>query len=125
MAKMGRPRKELDWGEFIKLCQMHCTLVEIAGWFDCSEDTIELRCKEEYGVTFTEVHKKYEGQGKASLRRLQWAGANKGNTTMLIWLGKQYLGQRDKNEQRNDNTLVIKHEYVDAPAEKDDENGND
>ena len=37
-------------------------------------------------------------QGKASLRRMQYGAANKGNVTMQIWLGKQYLGQNDKQE---------------------------
>lgn len=38
------------------------------------------------------------GEGLASLRRRQFKAANDGNPTMLIWLGKQYLGQADKNE---------------------------
>lgn len=36
--------------------------------------------------------------GKTSLRRKQFAEAMKGNTTMLVWLGKQYLDQKDKHE---------------------------
>ena len=42
--------------------------------------------------------KKGMEQGKASLRRMQYGAANKGNVTMQIWLGKQYLGQNDKQE---------------------------
>lgn len=34
--------------------------------------------------------------GKASLRRMQFKAAQGGNVTMQIWLGKQYLGQQDK-----------------------------
>lgn len=34
--------------------------------------------------------------GCKTLRRLQWHGAKKGNATMLVWLGKQMLGQRDQ-----------------------------
>ncbi|HLC04806.1 MAG TPA: hypothetical protein VJK02_17360 [Anaerolineales bacterium] len=33
-----------------------------------------------------------------SLRRLQLAKAKRGNVVMLIWLGKQFLGQSDKRE---------------------------
>ena len=29
---------------------------------------------------------------------MQWDSAKKGNTTMLVWLGKQYLKQSDKQE---------------------------
>ncbi|MEC5289401.1 MULTISPECIES: hypothetical protein [unclassified Aurantimonas] len=39
-----------------------------------------------------------QGEGLASLRRRQFKAANDGNPTMLIWLGKQYLGQADKQE---------------------------
>jgi hypothetical protein len=35
-----------------------------------------------------------------SLRRLQAKKAAEGNVTMLIWLGKQYLGQSDRQEQK-------------------------
>jgi hypothetical protein len=34
-----------------------------------------------------------------SLRRMQWQAAENGNPTMLVWLGKQYLNQKDKAEQ--------------------------
>ena len=39
-----------------------------------------------------------QGQRKVSLRRSQIALAEKGNLGALIWLGKQYLGQRDKSD---------------------------
>ena len=45
---------------------------------------------------FCEVFKKHSAGGKSSLRRQQFALAMKGNAAMLIWLGKQYLGQADK-----------------------------
>lgn len=96
--KMGRPKKEINWEEFDKLCNMQCTLVEIAGWFDVSEDTIERRVKEKYNVTFAEHYKTKSAGGKISLRRKQFEVAHKGNVTLLIWLGKQYLGQKDKQE---------------------------
>jgi hypothetical protein len=36
--------------------------------------------------------------GKASLRRHQFKSAESGNATMQIWLGKQWLDQKDKSE---------------------------
>ncbi len=39
--------------------------------------------------------------GKVTLRRLQWRQAHKGNVTMLIWLGKQLLKQRDQIDQHD------------------------
>jgi len=46
--------------------------------------------------TFVQIHKRGMDQGRMSLRRYQWNSAEKGNVTMQIWLGKQYLGQSDK-----------------------------
>ena len=95
----GRPKILIDWKEFKKLCAIQCTLAEISAWFECSEDTIELRCKEEKGMLFTDYYKKNSSSGKISLRRTQMKAAMDGNVTMLIWLGKQFLEQKDKTEQ--------------------------
>jgi hypothetical protein len=97
-GKMGRPRIEIDFDDLNKLCQLQCTLVEVAGFFGCSEDTIELRIKEKTGLTFPEYLKSHGSEGKRSLRRLQYLSAMKGSVPMQIWLGKQWLGQRDSHD---------------------------
>lgn len=91
---MARPRKEIDGDQFEKLCGLQCTLAEIAGWFSCSEDTVERWCKRTYSAGFAETFKTYSQSGKISLRRMQFKIAEK-NAAMAIFLGKQYLGQRD------------------------------
>jgi len=95
MAKMGRPRKEIDFDQFEAMCQIQCTEVEIAAVLNVSVDVLERRCKEQYGVTFAEVYEEKRSHGKESLRRKQWHAAENGNITMMIWLGKQWLGQTD------------------------------
>jgi hypothetical protein len=95
---MGRPKIKINWDEFDKLCLLQCTLAEIASWFNCSEDTIERRCKEKHEMTFADVYKIKSKPGKISLRRLQFKAAENGNTAMLIWLGKQWLGQKDTSK---------------------------
>lgn len=92
----GRPKAEIDKTEFEKLCGLQCTLVEIAGFFNVSEDTIERWCKETYGATFADTFKSKSHGGKISLRRTQYKLAEK-SAAMAIWLGKQYLGQRDRD----------------------------
>lgn len=92
--KGGRPRTEIDRKQFEKLCSIQCTLSEIASFFDCSEDTIERWCESEYEKGFAEIFRIKRGIGKISLRRSQFQMAEK-NPTMAIWLGKQYLGQKD------------------------------
>ena len=92
----GRPRKQIDVETFEKLCGMQCTLEEIAGVLKCCTDTVEKWCKTQYGESFSETYKKLSATGKASLRRSQFKLAEK-SAAMAIWLGKQYLGQRDKD----------------------------
>lgn len=92
---MGRPLKEINDEEFEKLCNLQCTLEEIAGFFKCSPDTIERWCVRTYEMNFAEIYKKYSQNGKISLRRLQFKLAER-NPTLAIWLGKQYLNQRDR-----------------------------
>lgn len=97
MAKAGRPRKEIDADNFKKLCGLQCTLAEIAGFFDCSEDTIENWCKRTFNRNFSDVFKDFSASGKISLRRNQFRLAEK-SATMAIFLGKNYLGQKDSIE---------------------------
>ena len=98
MAKKGRPRIEIKPKIFEGLCSIQCTEEEIAGVFHCSVDTIERFCKREYGKTFAEAYKIYSADGKISLRRLQFTLAEK-SPAMAIWLGKQYLGQTEREIQ--------------------------
>ena len=94
MAVMGRPKVEIDKKIFENLCKIHCTLYEIAGVFDCSEDTIQNYCKKEYKETFSAILKRFSGSGKASLKRLMWKHAEK-SASMCIFLAKNLLGYRD------------------------------
>lgn len=96
--KMGRPRIEIDKEQFEKLCSIMCTEEEIAGFFSCSVDTIERFCKREYQQTFAELYKTFGSYGKISLRRTQFKLAEK-SPAMAIFLGKNYLGQKDSFEQ--------------------------
>lgn len=102
----GRPIIEIDLKLVKKLCEIQCTGEEIAGVLGVSYDTLVRRIKESEQGGFAEYYKKNSQVGKASLRRLQWGSATKGSVPMQIWLGKQYLGQKDKIE--NDVTLEQK-----------------
>lgn len=89
---MARPKKEIDYAVVEKLAMIHCTQEEIAAVIGCSVDTLQ-RSEE-----FCGIYKKGIDNGKASLRRMQWKSAEAGDKTMLVWLGKQYLNQRDNKE---------------------------
>jgi hypothetical protein len=99
---MARPRKEIDWEVVRKLCAMQCTGEEIASFSDIDYDTLQRAVKREFNMSFADYFKKHSANGKISLRRKQYEVATSGNVPMLIWLGKQYLDQKDK--QSNEHT---------------------
>ena len=101
----GRPKKEIDKLTFEGLCKIQCTKDEICNVFDCDEKTLTRWCKETYSEGFSDIYKKKSATGKASLRRLQFKLAEK-NPGMAIFLGKNYLGQSDKQEIENTNYSI-------------------
>lgn len=111
---MARPRKKIDPVLVEKLAMIMCTMAEIASVVGCSIDTLERR--------FAATIKEGQNRGKTSLRRWQYQAAEKGNTAMLIWLGKQHLGQSDKQEQTlNSNQPIMMaydHKNMRPPNEK-------
>ena len=117
-AKRGPKPIQIDWAQFDKLCEFQCTLNEIAAWFECSIDTIENKVKEAHGVKFSDYYDQKRGRGKVSLRRKQWNVAMKGDKTMLIWLGKQYLSQSDKIEVEETSELVTNFEKDESSTTK-------
>ena len=92
---MARPRKEIDQKQFENLCALQCTENEICDWFSVTDKTLSNWCKRTYGEGFSDVYRQKRGAGKISLRRAQFRLAEK-SAAMAIWLGKQYLGQRDE-----------------------------
>ena len=91
--KGGRHKKPVDEDLLRKLASIHCTMEEMASIVKVSVDTLERR--------FADVIKEERSKGKMSLRRWQWTLASKENLGMLVWLGKQHLGQSEKVEQKN------------------------
>ena len=73
-----------------------CTEEEISEFFDVSVDTLQRWCKRTYGEGFAEVYKNKTADAKCTLRRYQMQLAER-NPTMAIFLGKQWLGQKDVN----------------------------
>ena len=103
---MARPRKEIDQKNFESLCGLQCTKEEICGFFDVTDKTLENWCKRTYKSGFSEVFRQKRGKGKISLRRAQFQLAQK-NANMAIWLGKQYLGQKESVDMNMANKVTI------------------
>lgn len=110
----GRPLTKIDQKTFEGLCEIQCTKNEIASVLKCSGDCISDWCQRTYGVTFADIYKTFAEVGKASLRRAQLKIAQK-NASMAIFLGKQYLGQKDVIEQQEISRIQI---INDVPKEE-------
>lgn len=107
MLKGDTPAQDrIDKKIFENLCGLQCTLEEVCSAFDVNDKTLNSWCKSTYGTTFYEVFKEKRGKGQISLRRMQWKLAEK-NPSMAIFLGKQYLGQKDKIEYTDDGMKSI------------------
>jgi len=109
--KGGRPKIVIDYAMVEKFANMQCTYKEIAVFFDCSESRLK-KDKE-----FIHHYKKGFESGKMSLRRIQWKLAEK-NTAMAIWLGKQYLDQRDKQEIETNQNIKVGNPYKELSVEE-------
>lgn len=117
-AKGGVKGNAINQDQFEKLAKMLCTGEEISAFFGVSYDTLNEWCKQNYEETFVKVIKRFNDVGRASLRRIQFKIAEKGNSSMAIFLGKQYLGQTDKAEQTTLERVTI---VSDMPEEDEEE----
>lgn len=90
--QVGRPKKEIDWDLVKKLANIQCTQREIAGILEIPLSTLTGR------EEFSDLYKNALENGKASIRRAQFALMQK-SAAMAIWLGKQYLDQHDEPKQ--------------------------
>lgn len=93
-TKMGRPEKKIDKNMFESMCMVQCTLEEICMIFGVTDKTLNKWCRQNYGTTFSDVFRQKREMGRMSLRRYQFNLA-KSNAAMAIFLGKNYLGQKD------------------------------
>lgn len=107
----GRPAKTLTqdgWNLVATLSQYMATDEEIAVALSDDRESIsvDVLTNAMNKETFTEYKTKGKCKGKTSLRSWQWANARNGNTTMQIFLGKNYLGQSDKVEAEVQDTTI-------------------
>jgi len=89
---MARPKKyQIDTVQLQKLATLGCTNKEMGDFFGCSADLLE--------KSYSEFLIKGRAEQKMRLRQLQWKACESGNVTMLIFLGKNMLGQQDRIEE--------------------------
>ena len=108
---VGRDKTVIPPEEVYKLAQIGCKDTEIADWFGIDGNTLR--------YNFSAELTKGRIALNMSLRRAQINTALAGNPTMLVWCGKQYLGQSDAPIDTDANQILpwvqdrVEREYED------------
>lgn len=90
----GRTRRFVRPDDVYKLAAIGTNDRDIARWFEMNEDTLR--------NNFSDIMQKGREDLKQALRQAQIKVALGGNATMLIWLGKNMLGQSDNPTNSED-----------------------
>jgi hypothetical protein len=126
--KTGRPPvlwDEEHWKRINAFLTSRADGATIARYYGVHPDTLYAKVVEKYGelygiTTFSAYAQLKKEEGCELLRRTQFDIAMGGNVSMLIWLGKQYLDQRDTSDFRLGGGLQItpfQQLLMDATAE--------
>lgn len=109
---------------FEELCKIMCTKQEIMRVMGKSEKEMNDFCLTEYGKGFDEAYDTFSDFGRVNLRRAQLESAiNDKSVPMMIFMGKNMLGQSDNGQQAQGNgTINIVSDITlhEVPVKKDD-----
>lgn len=104
---MGRTRAIIDWDKVDHLIVTGSNGVQVAANLGICADTLYRHVESEKGMTFAAYFQEKRSKGDSILHNTQYEVAVKTkNPSMLIWLGKQRLGQRDRDEEANINATI-------------------
>lgn len=103
----GRPKAEINWDEVGDLLKKGCSGADIAASIGVDDHTLYDRCQSDLGLMFSAYSQQMKAKGDAMIHKAQFESAvvDK-DKAMLIWLGKQRLGQRDKSEVETKNLNI-------------------
>lgn len=110
--KTGRPAKTLDAKTFTGWEQLDSLIIwgtedYCAERLGISVSTLYRLIKKRYKMSFDEYRNKKKEIVKITLFKKQYDVAMAGNPTMLIWLGKNELGQSDKIETKQETKVRL------------------
>ena len=107
----GRAEIPIDWRRVDELLEAGCLGTGVASALGIHADTLYRHCQDEKGMIWSAYAAKMKEKGDDILRKVQYDHAVKDkNTTMLIWLGKVRLNQREE-------TTLSKADVKDALSE--------
>lgn len=118
MAKKGRKTLEIDWDKVDKMLRAQCSGASIASAIGVHFDTLKNRVRSVHKMEWADYAAAKKADGRENLRYKQYEYAMMGDKTLLIWLGKQLLGQRDKDpedESSNKTQVIIQTAKTPSP----------
>lgn len=99
-GKVGRPRAEVDLIRVYRMARRGFTNVEIATIEGITDDTLV--------ANFSDLLRRARSKRDSALRAKQLEVAMRGNPQMLIWMGKQTLGQKDRIDHTSNDESFVK-----------------
>jgi hypothetical protein len=99
---MSRPEIPIDWDKVDHLLKAGCLGTEVAAVFAMHPQTFYKRVEDKFKMSFTLFLQEKRANGDAAIRAKQYERAlgltETGDNNMLIWLGKNRLGQRNEDK---------------------------
>lgn len=102
----------IDWNKVDNYLKAQCDGVGIAGIIGIHPNTLYEACEEQNKMSFSEYAALKKGEGRELLRAKQFQSAMEGDKTMQIWLGKQYLGQKDSSKIEHGGSIKTQPFYA-------------
>ena len=106
----GRQRIPINWDEVDLMLAAGCSGVQVAACVGIHPVTLYNKVEKEKGVSFTDYayEKCCKGEANIHVKQYRKALTGKGDTTLLIHLGKNRLKQSDKLEQKIEQEITQK-----------------
>ena len=83
--------------QIMDLARIQCSIEEVAAELGMSR--LEMYAFFDENPDISKIYDESRVKGTARIKELQFKIAEAGNVTMAMWLGKQYLGQREQTAQ--------------------------
>lgn len=103
---VGRNKTVIPEEDFLNLARLHCTWQEISDFFGVPVQTLR--------DNFWDLWQQGQSETRQRLRRAQLDLALKGDRVMLIWLGKQILGQSETPVNTDENRVLPWNEQTES-----------
>lgn len=115
-GKPGTKPKVINWDLVEKFLLAGSNQKRICGFLSMDEKTLRSHVLEKYGEEWSVFSSRLYSQGESLIEHVQYEKAMEGNPTMLQWVGKVRLGQREpENTQSlapNQQGIYERHENM-------------